>query len=234
MLKIAIVEDKQKEAQQLISHLDRFSQERGEALQCHWVDNAVKFLEDYQWQYDIIFMDIQMPGIDGMRAAERLRAVDSTVVLIFVTSLAQYAIQGYSVGALDYILKPVNYPALVLKLQRAITYCVQHKDLGIVISTNDGTVRLSGRQIKYVEIYNHHILYHTTQGNYSAYGTLKQVEQILPEKGFFRCNNQCIVNLSYVTKMDGFNAIVDGKTFTISRLRKKDFLKELHCYCGIE
>ena len=129
MLKIAIVEDKQMEAQQLISHLDRFSQDRGEALQCHWVDNAVKFLEDYQWQYDIIFMDIQMPGIDGMRAAERLRAVDSTVVLIFVTSLAQYAIQGYSVGALDYILKPVNYPALALKLQRAVAYCVQHKEL---------------------------------------------------------------------------------------------------------
>ena len=191
-------------------------------------------MESYQRQYDIIFMDIQMPGIDGMRAAERLRAIDSTVVLIFVTSLAQYAIQGYSVGALDYILKPVSYPALALKLQRAVSYCVQHKELGIVISTNDGMVRLGERQIKYVEIYNHHILYHTTQGNYSAYGTLKQVEQALPETGFFRCNNQCIINLGYVTKIDGYNAIVDGKTFTISRLRKKDFLKELHCYCGIE
>lgn len=234
MLKIAVVEDNPKEARQFLSHLERYSGERGEELQCHWIDNAADFLEGYQQQYDIIFMDIQMPGIDGMRAAERLRAIDSTVVLIFVTSLAQYAIQGYSVGALDYILKPVSYPALALKLQRAVSYCVQHKDLGIVISTNDGTVRLSERQIKYIEIYNHHILYHTTQGNHSAYGTLKQVEHLLPEKGFFRCNNQCIVNLSYVEKIDGYNAIVAGKTFTVSRLRKKDFLRELHCYCGIE
>lgn len=234
MLKIAVVEDEQKEAEQLLLHLDRFSRERGEETQCRWIDNAVDFLEGYQRQYDIIFMDIQLPGIDGMRAAERLRAIDSTVVLIFVTSLAQYAIQGYSVGALDYILKPVNYPALVLKLQRAVSYCHQHRDLGIAINTNDGMVRLSESQIKYVEIFNHHIMYHTTQGNYSAYGTLKQVEQALPEKSLFRCNNQCIVNLGYVTKIDGYNAIVDGKAFTISRLRKKDFLKELHCYCGLK
>lgn len=233
MLKIAVVEDEQKEAQQFLSHLERYSNERGEELQCHWISSAVDFLEGYRRQYDIIFMDIQMPGIDGMRAAERLRTMDSTVVLIFVTSLAQYAIQGYSVGALDYILKPVSYPALTLKLQRAISCCAQHKELGVVISTNDGLVRLGERQIKYVEIYNHHILYHTTQGNYSAYGTLKQVEQLLPGKVFFRCNNQCIVNLGYVTKFDGCSAVVDGKTFTVSRLRKKDFLKELHCCCGI-
>lgn len=234
MLKIAVVEDERKEAELFLSHLDRFSSERGEDLQCRWIDNAVDFLEGYQRQYDIIFMDIQMPGIDGMRAAERLRAIDSTVILIFVTSLAQYAIQGYSVGALDYILKPVSYPALALKLQRAISHCNQHRDMGVIINTNNGIVRLSESQIKYVEIFNHHILYHTTQGNYNAYGTLKQVEQTLPEKGFFRCNNQCIVNLSYVTKVDGYNAVVDGKAFTISRLRKKDFLRELHCYCGLE
>lgn len=234
MLRIAIVEDEQKEAQQLLSHLEHYSGERGEELQCCWISNAVDFLESYQRQYDIIFMDIQMPGIDGMRAAERLRAIDSTVVLIFVTSLAQYAIQGYSVDALDYILKPVSYPALALKLQRAVAYCDQHKELGVVISKNDGMVRLSEAQIKYVEIYDHHILYHTVQGNYSAYGTLKQVEQLLPEKGFFRCNNQCIINLRYVTKIEGSNAVVDGKTFTISRLRKKDFLRELHCYCGLK
>lgn len=234
MLKIAVVEDEQKEAQQLLSHLERYSGERGEELQCRWISSAVDFLESYQRQYDIVFMDIQMPGIDGMRAAERLRAIDSTVVLIFVTSLAQYAIQGYSVGALDYILKPVSYPALALKLQRAVSYCDQHRERAVVINTNDGMVRLSESQIRYVEIYDHHILYHTTQGNYRAYGTLKQVEQVLPEKGFFRCNNQCIVNLNCVTKIDGFNAIVDGKTFTISRLRKKDFLRELHCYCGLK
>lgn len=85
-------------------------------------------------------------------------------------------------------------------------------------------------ELCYVEIFDHHIRYHTLQANYDAYGTLKSVEQRLPAQAFFRCNNQCIVNLRYVTKMDGCTVVVDGREFSISRMRKKAFLAQLHSY----
>lgn len=233
MLKIAIIEDEETEAAYLGSLLDRFSAETGIELEHSWSNSAVAFLENYQCSYDLIFMDIRMPDMDGMKAAQKLREVDSTVVLIFVTSLAQYAVQGYSVDALDYILKPLNYPAFALKMQRAVDRCTRKKERWLLLNTNSGAVHLREFELLYVEIFDHHIRYHTHKANYDAYGTLKSVERNLPTHSFFRCNNQCIVNLRHVTKISDYTAIVDGREFTISRMRKKAFIEQLHRFTDL-
>ena len=234
MLEIAIIEDEKKEAQHLGSYLDRFSRETGIGLNYTWCDNVSRFLEQYRFQYDLIFMDIRMPDIDGMTAAERLREMDSAVTLIFITSLAQYAVQGYAVDALDYILKPVGYAAFALKMQRAVGRCAQRREQWLLLNTNSGTVQLRKFELCYVEIFDHHIRYHTLQANYDAYGTLKSVEQRLPAHSFFRCNNQCIINLRYVSKLEGSTVVVDGREFPISRMRKKEFLAQLHRYSSFD
>lgn len=82
MLEIAIVEDEEKEALRLGNFLDRYAEETGIELHHSWSNSAAAFLESYQCQYDLVFMDIRMPGIDGMAAAEKLREMDSAVVLI--------------------------------------------------------------------------------------------------------------------------------------------------------
>ncbi len=233
MLEIAIVEDEEKEAARLGVFLDRFSQENGVVLHHIWHSSAAAFLDGYQCQYDLILMDIRLPDMDGMKAAQRLRELDSAVVLIFFTSLAQYAVQGYSVDALDYILKPVNYPAFALKMRRAVERCRQKRERWLLLSTNSGAVQLQEFELYYVEIFDHHIRYHTRQANYDAYGTLKSVERSLPCSSFFRCNNQCIINLRYVTKIDGSTVVVDGREFSISRLRKKAFMEQLHRFADL-
>lgn len=155
------------------------------------------------------------------------------MTLIFVTSLAQYAVQGYAVDALDYILKPVNYPAFVLKMQRAVDRCERKKERWLLLNTNSGIVHLKEAELHYVEIFDHHIRYHTQQVSYDTYGTLKSVERSLPPRSFFRCNNQCIVNLRYVKKIEGYTVMVEGKEFTISRMRKKAFLEQLHRFSNL-
>lgn len=232
LLNIAIVEDTPAEAERLISFLERFAKETGEPLRHFLFDNAVQFLDGYKSQYDIVFMDIELPDLNGMDAARRLRLLDDSVVLIFVTHLSQYAVKGYEVDALDYILKPLNYPALALKLQRAVARRRRGGEAEITLSTNSGLVRLMASSLKYVEIYNHHIVYHTESDDYTTYGTLKQIEDSLPKQEFYRCSSSYIVNLRHVTKIDGLTAIVDGKPLPISRMRKKEFLAELHSYCS--
>lgn len=232
MISIAIVEDSPSEAGRLISYLDRFMQESGEPLQHTHFDRAFPFLESYRSQYDIVFMDIELPDLNGMDAARRLREVDRAVVLIFVTHLSQYAVKGYEVDALDYILKPLAYPALTLKLQRAVSRRRREEEPELTIVTGSGLVRLHASALKYIEIYNHHIVYHAESGDYGAYGTLKQVEDALPEGMFFRCSSSYIVNLRYVTKVDGFDVTVDNRVLSVSRLRKKEFMSVLHRYCS--
>ena len=110
MIRVAIVEDEDIAARQLEQCLQQY--ESGHDIRfssCRFRD-ALEFLEQYQPLYDLIFMDIGMPGLDGMEAAVRLRAMDSVTPLIFVTSMVQYAVRGYEVDALDFVVKPVRYP----------------------------------------------------------------------------------------------------------------------------
>ena len=217
MYRIAIVEDTEQDARLLMSTLDKYAEQKHVQIEYEWISSAARFLEDYRGQYGIVLFDIRMPGLDGMSAARELRAVDRTVVIAFLTSLAQYAVEGYAVDAVDFILKPITYAALELKLPRILSRC--HVDeLEILIQSNE---------LQYAEIYDHHIQFLTTNGIIRSYGTLKEVEALLPD-GFFRINNQTIVNLRFVRHVDSQSAVVAGRSFPISRGRRKEFLAALH------
>lgn len=120
MIRIAIVEDDHNYKEQLIDFLHKFKQEQGETISIETYNDGDEIVENYHAQYDIILMDVQMQFMDGMSAAEEIRKIDSEVVIIFITNLAQYAIKGYAVDALDYILKPISYFQFSQRLTRAI------------------------------------------------------------------------------------------------------------------
>ena len=196
MLRIAIVEDHESDAQRLTALLEAYAQKNGKQFAITWIDNANT--------YELVFMDIRMPGLNGMQAAHELREMDHTVVLVFLTSLAQYAVESYEVEATDYILKPITAAALDLKLPRILNRCMVESEEEVVIQSGGTTTRLRPNELHYVEIYDHHIQFVTASGIMRSYGTLKAVEDALPDV-FFRVNNQTIVNLRFVTHMAGLN-----------------------------
>ena len=149
------------------------------------------------------------------------------MVLVFLTSLAQYAVESYEVEATDYILKPITAAALDLKLPRILNRCMVESEEEVVIQSGGTTTRLRPNELHYVEIYDHHIQFVTASGIMRSYGTLKAVEDALPDV-FFRVNNQTIVNLRFVTHVGSNDATVAGHTFPISRGRRKEFLSALH------
>lgn len=120
MFKIAIVEDREETRESLNRFVRQYAQEQGLQVEISLITDGAEIAEHYTPGFDIIFMDVEMPRLDGFGAAEAIRAVDADVVLVFVTNMAQYAIRGYEVDALDYVLKPVNYYQFCTKLSRAI------------------------------------------------------------------------------------------------------------------
>ena len=122
MIHVAIVEDDAQASALLQDYLKKYSEETGNGFQVSVFKDALSFLDGYVPEYQLIFMDIKMPGIDGMEAARRLRALDDSVQLIFVTNMAQYAIKGYEVRAMDFIIKPVEYSSFFMKMKRVMRY----------------------------------------------------------------------------------------------------------------
>ncbi len=235
MLKIVLVED-EKEAYQIIkSHLEKFFNESGEKYDLKWYREPLKFLEEYKNDCDLILMDIQLPEIDGMEASRRLRTIDANVNLIFVTNMAQFAIKGYEVAALDFVVKPVSYFDFSMKIKRVIKKINNYEDSKIIINSKGDNVYLYVRDIRYVEVLKHKIVYHTINGDYETRGTLSNAEEQLPKKVFVRCNNYCSVNLNFVARIKGYILALtplkgssENEEIAISHPRKKAFVQALN------
>lgn len=230
---IAIVEDEKIHTETLKGYLDRYAEENGLTFRIDTFTSPVMLLEKYHSEYEIIFLDIQMPDINGMEAAKRIRAIDQKVILIFVTSLAQYAIAGYEVSAMDYILKPVQYYSFAMKLTKAIWRLGGEDEDSIKVTTDSASARIRIRDIKYVEVRGHMLSYHTHDGVYYGFGTLVGQEEKLQEKGFCRCNSCFLVNLSYVQSIKGYTVtLTDGTELKISQPKKKAFSQAVKDYYG--
>ena len=232
MLRIAVVEDDPSCSAVIKAHLDRYAQENSEDLQVTCFSDGMDIAEGYRPVWDIIFMDIEMPHLDGMAAAERIRTADPAVVLIFITNMAQYAIRGYAVNAMDYVLKPINYYAFMLKMKKAVELIQSRVRASIILSLDGEMKRVPLHEILYVEVRSHCLHYCTAQGEYTATGSLKEVEQQLDSQDFVRCNSCYLVNLRHVTGIrDGAVAVGDVE-LQISRPKKKEFLRRLTDYVG--
>lgn len=231
MVRIAIVEDDPAQAMQLKNTITQYGAEYKLPLKITLFHNAMSFLGNYTAEFDMIFMDIMMPIMNGMDAAKALREKDSTVMLIFVTSMSQFAIQGYEVDAFDFIVKPVAYGEFKIKFTRALSRLpFSKKETCIRIKTDDGFVKLLPRQIRYIEVRSHHCIYHTTCGEFRQYQAMKIVESQLADQGFCRCNNFLLVNLAYVTKLEGMTVHLGSTTLQISNPRKKIFSEQVAQY----
>ena len=122
MKHIAVVEDDSSASQQIQNYLSLYQKENEQEFSVTVFADGLSILEDYHPIWDIILMDIEMPLMDGMTAAKCIRELDQSVIIIFITNMAKYAIKGYEVGALDFVLKPVSYFAFSLKITLSLIH----------------------------------------------------------------------------------------------------------------
>ena len=231
-MRIAIVEDEEMVRQQLTEYIDRFYEGDSHRYEIVYYTDGDEIVDEFQADYDLIFLDIQMKRMDGLKAAEKIRQMDENVFLVFVTNMANYAIKGYSVHAFDFILKPVNYLMMKPILQRIDTLVESKTKKFITLPTDKGLTRIDVSQIYYMETEDHIICIRTEKGEYRLRSTMKSMEETLEGYGFSRCNNCYLVNLNHVDRVDGSSVFVHGNELTISRPRRKAFMEALAKFLG--
>lgn len=231
MIELAIVEDDAQSREHLKKCLEEFFGKKQIPISVTAFPDAVSFLKTEFSSFNLIFLDIDLPNLSGMKAAEEIRKKDKEIMIIFVTSLAQFAIDGYKVHAFDYIVKPFNYFAIEMSLNRALP-SLETKDKNIVISKTDRTKTIiKVADLIYVEVMNHTLYFHTKDQVIPSNDTLERCHQTLEPLNFALCNRCYLVNLRHVAGIQqNIIRLSDGNELAMSRYKKQSFLDALNLY----
>lgn len=233
MRNIAIVEDEDLAAQALIDHIKQYEAQTGQRFHIFRFSNGADFLKDYRAVYAVVFLDVQMPKMNGLETALQLRRCDKNASIIFITNLVQYALKGYEVDAVSYLIKPVSYYDFSMKFKKALDIYLLNEDRSFTVNTPGGLCRISTDKLMYVEIMNHRLFYHLIDDVIEMTGVLSGVEQQLNRFGFLRCNKCYLVNPKFIVKVKSSTVQVGDNLLQISRPRRAAFLAELaNWYAG--
>ena len=164
----------------------------------------------------ILFLDIEMKGIDGVEAARRLRETKRQMEIIFVTSYADFVFQGYEVRALNYILKPYELEKIAAVLHTALEALDIEAEKYYVIDQRGGSIRVPLSSVKYFSSDRRTVHAVTTEQEYTFYEKLSDLETELPDT-FVRIHNRYLVHLKYLEAVRQNTAVVDGEELPVSR-----------------
>ena len=230
--RLALIEDEDIHIRSMKAKLKHYEEENQVTFSVTCFRSGEDFLNQYKKDFDLIFMDIMLKGKNGMETAHELRKVDSYVPLIFMTSFSQFALEGYTVSALDYIMKPVSYYDFQLKLKKALVIVGKKKKRKIIAIGKEEVKMIDVDDLVYIEVRGHHLLYHLNTGSIiDVCGSLSKLEKELSENNFSRCNSCYLINMNYIRKMDSSSVVLKTDvTLQISKRKKKDFYNAVMTY----
>ena len=225
MLKIAVCDDSRELLEKVEKYLHEYENVRNTPVTVHTYTNAVDLLDGLKkTDYDILILDIIMPGFTGMQAAHEIRKFNEEIKIIFLTSSKEFAIESYSVGAYYYLLKPVLNEKLFSVLDKVVSE-ITSKQESCVIYTHMGIVNIPFAKIECLEVYNKHLIFHLSDGSTKeTRGALSDYENIfLDRKEFLKIHRSYILNMDYIHSIEAGEIVTySGKRFPVSRLLAKD------------
>lgn len=207
-VKICICDDSSEERALINAMVQEWSRQSGMDVSINEFPTAESFLFEYEDLLpDIVLLDIEMPGMNGVELAKRLREGNKLIQIVFVTGFSEYIAEGYEVAALHYLLKPVSPGKLFSTLDRAL----EKQEIDgrrIVLETSAETVQLLLYEIRYIEVNRNYITVYA-EDSYTVKRTLKEIERELDER-FLRVGRSYIVNLHFVSRVTRSEILLRG------------------------
>lgn len=233
VFKIAVVEDTEKWRETIKTFLDAYGKEKHVDFIVEFFHNGEAFLFKATEGFDLAFIDIDLPGINGLDTSRQLRKLNENICIIFFTEFAQFAIQGYEVNAFDYLVKPISYPLFCLKLERFLSHIDSLKDRTFLIKDGKTATRVRHDDVLYLESQKHYIFIHLADGNVlRTRSSLDDVKDDFLQRGFSRINRSIIVNLSKIDDYGNGVIRIKEETLPLSRVYRSDFMMSLNQYLG--
>jgi DNA-binding LytR/AlgR family response regulator len=232
MLKIAIVEDNGEEQKQLCELLRTYEKTHDCPMEIRMYSDGSEILENYPAGVSLILMDIDMKQINGIEAARQIRTFDANVILVFITNMVQYALAGYEVEALDFLVKPLDDYKLAWEMDRILKKQEENCPCYFLAKDNYGTHHINTDDIYYIETAQRKLIIHTKSRKISCSMAMREAEKQLAPRHFFRIHTAFLVNMKYVRLVRENEIVIEDTALPISRYRKKDFQTAFTIFMG--
>ncbi len=235
---VAIVEDNPRDCDALADYLRRAAESGDFELPAQDVrvltyPDGVSFADALASErIDVALLDIEMAPLNGIEVARRIRAAGDDMVIIFVTNLFQFALEGYEVQALDFLVKPVRYRGFVAAMSKALQVIERRRPRYIKLEFGRSQSLVDVASITYVETQRKRLVVHTRGGTDHCASSLKVIAQKLEPYGFAMPHQSYLVNLAHVERIDAANLVVAGDSVPLSRYRRASFMQAFTSYIG--
>ena len=230
-MRVAICEDEGKYAAQLVGYINEWAAYRGVFTEIFAFPAAEKFL--YEWEssenYDVLFLDIKMGSMTGMELAKIIRKTNKDVAIVFATSMKEYAVTGYTVDAMQYLLKPVLKGDCFDCLDKV--YGSDRIQKYFLFNDTDKTTRVPHKDIIYIEKFAHNAEMTTVTGKYTFRKTIAQLLEELGDDLFAQCHKSYIINIRRMESLSKNYAVMsDGSEIPLGKNAAKEINEKFYKY----
>ncbi|MBO4920761.1 MAG: response regulator transcription factor [Lachnospiraceae bacterium] len=227
-MRIAVCDDEERFLTDIKDHIYEIYNSMDVVVDCF--TSGKNLINSFDKQsYDLVFLDIEMPEIDGLTLAKMLREKSNELNIVFLTGHIEYALEGYEVNALRYLTKPVKKDKMLEVLHYVSEKLTKNHKLKIRVDGEDTFIDVN--DIVYFEAQNQYIMIYTKTGEYLVRYNISDYENELVKDGFFRTHRSYLVNLSKVKKIGKAEVIMEGdKEVPVSRNTVKALKEALYSY----
>ena len=234
-LRIAICDDDQSCLDNVEALLNRMSAELGNPFEILRYPDGADLTETYPTELDALFLDIEMPFMNGIETAREIRKRDRNVLLVLMSNYEKYAIHGYEFGAWRYLLKPVTWAHFERELRQPFEQMIRKEKDYLYVRNDSGVYSVAFQDLLYATTnYKKNVVLYLTDGRQvECYQTLSALEAQLAGHSFFRCHSGFLVNLAGVSQIGRDSLTLrDGERIPVSKHRRKDLMNAFIDFAG--